>query len=48
MPAETIALAFVPAAPGSGRWSRRIAPDVRVLAGDRALGKELMVRATRA
>lgn len=48
MPAETVALAFVPAVPGSGRWARKIAADVRLLAGDAALGRELMVRVTRA
>jgi anaerobic selenocysteine-containing dehydrogenase len=48
MPAETVALAFVPAVPGSGRWARRIAPDVRLLADDGALGRDLMVRVTRA
>jgi len=48
MPADSVALAFVPAVPGSGRWARRIAPDVRLLADDGALGTELMVRVTRA
>jgi anaerobic selenocysteine-containing dehydrogenase len=47
MPAETVALALVPAVPGSGRWARRIAPDVRLLAGDGVLGRDLMVRVTR-
>jgi anaerobic selenocysteine-containing dehydrogenase len=48
MPAEAVALAFVPAVPGSGRWARRIAPDVRLLADDDALDRGLMVRVTRA
>ncbi len=48
MPAETVGLAFVPAVPGSGRWARRIAPDLRLLADDGALGRDLMVRVTRA
>ncbi len=48
MPADTVALALVPAVPGGGRWARRIAPDVRRLAGEGVLGRDLMVRVTRA
>lgn len=48
MPLETVALAFVPAVVGAGRWARRIASDLRSLAGDGPLATELMVRVTRA
>jgi len=48
MPAETVALAFVPAVPGGGRWARSIEADARSLGGHEAPGSRLAVRLTRA
>ncbi|MEX2080650.1 MAG: molybdopterin dinucleotide binding domain-containing protein, partial [Dehalococcoidia bacterium] len=48
MPAESVALAFVPAIPGGGRWAKTITSDVRLLWGDGSLGGRLAVRVTRA
>lgn len=34
MPAETVAVAFVPSVPAGGRWARQLAADARALWGD--------------
>lgn len=48
MPAEAVALAFVPAAPGAGRWARWIKEDARRLWVNGAFGGRCAVRVTRA
>ena len=48
MAPETLALAFVPAAPGGGRWARWIKEDARRLWVNGAFGGRCAVRVTRA
>lgn len=48
MPADTVALSFVPAVPAGGRWARSVAGDARSLGIQEAAGSRLAVRLTRA
>ena len=48
MAPETVALAFVPAAPGAGRWARWIKEDARRLWVNGDFGGRCAVRVTRA
>ena len=48
MAPEAVALAFVPAAPGAGRWARWIKEDARRLWANGAFGGRCAVRVTRA